>query len=159
MLAGGLILLNNIGIVRFRIWDFWPVLLILLGISIIWRGYEQTRYSDSDPSSTISAIAILGGVEKACSSLNFRGGEITAIMGGCEIDLRHADMSAGEAVIHTFALWGGIEIKVPEEWTVTVQGFPLFGGFEQRTRPPLDGPRKNMIIKGFAIMGGVEIHN
>jgi len=159
VLAGGLLLLNNIGILRLRIWDFWPLVLVLLGISIIWRGYERTRYSDSDPSSTVSAIAILGGVEKTCSSLNFRGGEITAIMGGCEIDLSQADMPAGEAVIRTFAMWGGIEMKVPEDWTVTVQALPFLGGYEQRTRAPLEGPRKNLIVKGFAIMGGVEIHN
>jgi hypothetical protein len=61
-LAGGLLLLNSIGIIRFRIWHFWPVVLILLGISIIWRGYERSRLADSDPSSTISTIAILGGL-------------------------------------------------------------------------------------------------
>ncbi len=161
ILAGVLILLNNIGIIRFRIWDFWPIILILLGISIIWRGYERARYADADvdPSSTVSAIAILGGVERTCNSLNFRGGEITAIMGGCEIDLRQADMQGEEAVVHTFAMWGGIELRVPEDWTVTVQAFPILGGFEQKTRAPLEGPRKHLIIKGFAIMGGVEIHN
>src|SRR5512136_2154632 len=64
MLAGTLMLLNNLGIIRFRLHDWWPLLLILLGISIIWRGYDRVRFGDVDPSSTVSGIAVLGGVER-----------------------------------------------------------------------------------------------
>ena len=159
LLAGALLLLENIGIIRFRIWDFWPVVLILLGISIIWRGYEGSLHGGADPNSTISALAVLGGIERTCNSRDFRGGELTAIMGGCEVDLRQADMPLGEAVIHTFAMWGGIEIRVPEDWTVSVRAFPVLGGFEEKTHAPSEGPKKVLVIKGFAIMGGVEIRN
>jgi predicted membrane protein len=159
MLAGTLLLLNYLGVIRFHLHDWWPLLLILLGISIIWRGYDRARFADVDPSSTVSAIAVLGGVERTCGSQDFHGGELTAFMGGCVVDLRKADMKVGEAVIHTFAFWGGIEIKVPEDWTVSVQGFPIMGGFEEKTQGPKGGPMKLLIIKGFAIMGGVEIRN
>jgi predicted membrane protein len=159
MLAGTLMLLNNMGLIRFRLHDWWPLLLILLGISIIWRGYDRARFGDVDPSSTVSGIAVLGGVERTCNSQDFRGGELTAFIGGCVVDLRNADMKVGEAVIQTFAFWGGIEIKVPEDWSVSVQGFPILGGFDEKTRAPKEGPRKVLIIKGFAIMGGVEIRN
>ena len=66
---------------------------------------------------SISAIAVLGGVSRGNNSPAFRGGELTAVMGGCELDLRHAAID-GEAVIDVFALWGGIEVRVPEDWTV-----------------------------------------
>jgi len=159
MLAGTLLLLNYLGVIRFHLHDWWPLLLVLLGISIIWRGYDRARFADVDPSSTVSAIAVLGGVERTCGSQDFRGGELTAFMGGCVVDLRKADMKVGEVVIHTFAFWGGIEIKVPEDWTVSVQGFPIMGGFEEKTQGPKGGPMKLLIIKGFAMMGGVEIRN
>jgi predicted membrane protein len=159
MLAGTLMLLNNLGVVRFRLHDWWPLLLVLIGISIIWRGFDQARYPDLDPSSTVSGIAVLGGIERTCSSPDFRGGKLTAILGGCSVDLRKADMKVGEAVIQTFAFWGGIEIKVPEDWRVSVQAFPILGGFDEKTQAPKEGPMKVLIVKGFAIMGGVEIRN
>ena len=35
-----------------------------------------------------------------------------------------------------FAFWGGIEIKVPEDWTVVTRVMPLMGGVEDKTRAP-----------------------
>ena len=70
----------------------------------------------TDANSTISGVAVLGGGHRGNNSRSFRGGELTAVMGGCEIDLRQAAIE-GEAVIDVFALWGGIEIRVPEDWT------------------------------------------
>jgi predicted membrane protein len=156
---GILLLLDNLNLVRFRIWDLWPLILVLLGIAMIWQVIRWGGGVAAERTSSISALAIMGGVQRNCASQDFRGGELTAIMGGCEIDLREATMQADEAVLHTFAFWGGIEIKVPENWTVTVEAFPFLGGFDERTHPPKEGPRKNLRVRGLAIMGGVEIRN
>ncbi len=156
---GGVILLKNLGVFHFSVWRLWPLLLVVLGISVIWQVLSPGGKPSGDSTSSISAMAVMGGVQRNCASQDFRGGDLTAVMGGCEIDLRDARMQADEAVIRTFAFWGGIEIKVPEEWTVIMEGFPFLGGFEERTHPPRDGPVKNLRIKGLAIMGGVEIRN
>ena len=62
-------------------------------------------------------------------------------------------------MIDTFALWGGIDIKVPPDWSVVLQGLPLMGGFEDKTAKPPEGGRKRLLVRGLAIMGGVEVHN
>ena len=80
-------------------------------------------------------------------------------MGGCEIDLRQASIKEGDAVIDVFALWGGIDLKVPLDWSVVMQGSPLMGGFDDKTHPPQGGSNKRLVIKGYAIMGGVQISN
>jgi hypothetical protein len=74
------------------------------------------------------------------------------------VDLRDARIESGEAVIDTFAFWGGIEIIVPEDWQVACKGLPLMGGFEDKTRGAPDA-KQRLIVKGLAIMGGVEIKN
>jgi predicted membrane protein len=79
-------------------------------------------------------------------------------MGGCELDLRHAAID-GEAVIEIFALWGGIEIRVPEDWTVVSRVTPLLGGVDDTTRPPQSASRHRLVVRGFVVMAGVEIKN
>ena len=103
-------------------------------------------------------MAVLGGVNRGNNSRAFRGGDLTAVMGGCEIDLRQAAIE-GEAVIDVFAMWGGIEIRVPENWSVVGRVTPILGGYEDKTRPPRDAGTQRLIVRGMVIMGGVEIKN
>ncbi len=112
-----------------------------------------------DTSPTVSATAVLGGVTKKCVSRDFRGGDLTAIMGGCELDLRQASIASREAVLDTFALWGGVEIKVPEDWTVVSEGAAILGAFEDNTHHTIAPGTKVLLLRGAAIMGGVEVKN
>jgi len=62
-------------------------------------------------------------------------------------------------VIDVFAFWGGIEIRVPEDWSVVTRVTPLLGGVEDQTRASQAAVSKRVEIRGTAIMGGVEIKN
>jgi hypothetical protein len=109
--------------------------------------------------STFSATAILGGVERRNNSQDFRGGSATAFMGGCEIDLRAANITPpNEPVIEVFAMWGGVEVRVPPDWTVMSQVDPIMGGFEDATEQPKE-ETKRVWVRGTVIMGGVEVRN
>jgi hypothetical protein len=61
-------------------------------------------------------------------------------------------------VINVFAVMGGIEMKVPTDWTVILNGSPIIGGFDEKTINPKDG-NKRLIVTGYAIMGGVQVNN
>jgi predicted membrane protein len=130
-------------------------------------GGSTTTSSDQDAGSAapassnsiISAMAILGSVERRNNSQDFRGGSSTAVMGRCEIDLRAAAIAAPhEAVLEVFAMWGGIEVRVPPDWTVVSQVDPILGGYDDSTQPP-KGESKRFIIRGSVIMGGIEVTN
>jgi predicted membrane protein len=166
VLVGGLWLLDRLNIIYFSIWELWPLILVVLGASLIWgrgRGHSRVIIGlgsvAGDSNSTINALAFMGGFKRSNDSQDFRGGEATAIMSGCEIDLRKASIKEGEAVLDLTAIMGGIEIWVPEDWKVTLRGIPLLGGFEDKTHPTGLESNKNLIVKGYAIMGGVEIKN
>ena len=111
-----------------------------------------------DESATVDCFALLGGSHRQSASQDFRGGSLFAFMGGCELDLRQASIRGGQATIDAFAMWGGIEIKVPQDWTVALHGTPILGSFDDKTRAGADGS-KVLVITGVAIMGGVEIKN
>lgn len=107
---------------------------------------------------TLSAFGFLSHVEKRSASQRFQAADATAIMGRCTIDLRDAGVGADGAVIDAFAFWGGIDIIVPTGWVVTNKVMPLLGAVEDRTRSA-PGAAGQVLVRGSAIMGGVEISN
>jgi predicted membrane protein len=158
-IAGVWLLLEETAVVRVSFWDMWPLLLVLFGTYMVWQGAARhAARPAADANSLVSALAILGGVEYSNNSAEFRGGNLTAIMGGCELDLRQAAIG-GDAYLDVFALWGGIEIKVPEDWTVISRVLPLLGGSVNKTHAPQGSTSNRLIVRGFAVMGGVEIKN
>ena len=171
MVVGCVLLLNNLYITHIHLWDYWPLMLVLIGFGMMRgslgrrrrvRSFSGAIGSESvgtDENSVINGVAILGGYRRTNNSQDFRGGELTAIMGGAELDLRDASIKEGEAVLDLFAFWGGAKIRVPEDWSISLQGIPILGGFEDKTRPPKSDTGKRLVIKGYAIMGGAEITN
>ena len=162
---GALFLLDNLGYIYFNFGDLWPVILILIGISIL-RNHAWKRSEEGADSDYINLAFILGGGDHKYTSQTISGGKITAIMGGGTIDLRQASSKQDTIILDTFAFWGGIEIVVPYHWQVNIQGSPILGGMENNTTSPanvegieINLPPKTLIIKGSAIMGGVEVKN
>jgi predicted membrane protein len=92
-------------------------------------------------------------------SRSFKGGQLTAVMGGVEIDLRHAEVGEKPAVIEATAIMGGIEIKVPENWVVKDDTFAIFGAAEDKRSASVqvvdDSP--DLVVTGVVFMGGLEI--
>lgn len=161
-ILGTILLLNRI-FTQFSLWDYWPLILIALGVSMLlrsstWRKHMNIEQIDAiDSTSFMKATAILSGFRRVNNSQDFKGGELTAIMGGLEINLRNASIK-DKAVLDIFALMGGVELFIPDDWVVIVEGFSFLGGFKDKTHPPKQDA-KQLIIRGNAIMGGVEIKN
>jgi predicted membrane protein len=153
------ILLSNLGYIGFDIWDLWPVVLVFVGLSLILKPFRRRGVSIGEDTGIFEATAILGGAGRKLSAANFQGGNAVAIMGGCDIDLRDCGSEGGPAEIDTFAFWGGIDIKVPEDWEVQVKGIAILGGYDDKTRTIEGDGHKVLVITGTAIMGGVDIKN
>jgi Domain of unknown function (DUF5668)/Cell wall-active antibiotics response 4TMS YvqF len=158
---GTWMLAEQVSYIRIDVRDFWPLMFVCMGGYLVWRGVAGPRRSRPvDGDAHMSAIAIMSGINRGGNSPAFSGADLTAVMGGCEIDLRQASIAPGTtAVIDVFAFWGGIDIRVPEDWTVVTRVTPLLGGVEDQTRPPQGASSKRVEIHGTAIMGGVVIKN
>jgi predicted membrane protein len=163
ILVGVLMMMSRLGLIYFSWHAIWPLLLIALGGSVLYKAVTGRRLIGSSlkgvaaSDDVVDITAILGGFERRISSQNFKGGEVTAIMGGCTLDMRGSRIET-EAVINVFALFGGVTIKCPPDWTVVLHGTPIMGGFDEKTAPPPDNS-KRLIVRGYAIMGGVEVRN
>ena len=157
----GWLLLQRLAIVERGPWEFWPIALVVLGASMIYwtiRGPASAAALEKGASS-LHAFALWSGSTRKVVSEDFRGGEVTAIMGGHEIDFRPAKMAGGTAVIDLFVWWGGVEIKVPEDWKVTNEALALLGGVVDKSRAPAGEVKGHLILRGPVIMGGVEVKN
>lgn len=164
--VGAALLMDRLDIFYFRLWDFWPLLLVALGVTMLMRASTRRNteraaqgLAEAERSSVVNAAAFLGGTRRNIHTQDFRGGELTAVMGGCDIDLRNAAIAKSPAVIDVFAFWGGIEIKVPTSWTVIFEGTPILGGFDDKTFKQSAEEKQQLIIRGTIIMGGVEVTN
>lgn len=169
VVGGGLVLvgiamtLNYMGLISFHLRDWWPVVIIMAGLAMIFK--DKLRDSDNhgltsqerSADSHIDVVAIMSGHQGNVASQDFRGGSVTAIMGGAEIDLREACIQT-EAVIDITAFWGGVSLKIPKDWRVVNNGIAFLGGIDDSSEPAIDAS-KRLIITGTAVMGGVEIKN
>ncbi|MFS2215785.1 LiaI-LiaF-like domain-containing protein [Massilia cellulosiltytica] len=160
---GLLMIVSRMGYFYISWGTLWPLVMIALGGLVLYRSLGPGRVAregvgaGTSPDNVVDIVAVLGGFERRVSTQDFRGGEITAVMGGCALDLRDASI-VKEAVINIFTVWGGINIKVPPDWTVVLNGTPVMGGFAEKTARPPDAS-KRLVITGYAIMGGVEVRN
>jgi hypothetical protein len=162
--AGVVITLNRLGIINFRMRDWWPLFLIGAGLVVIFKDKSSKIANMLKPSSTpitsdssVDIVALMSGNQGNVASSDFRGGSITAIMGGVELDLRNASIQT-EAVLNLTAFWGGIVLKIPSDWTVINNGMAFLGGIEDSSVPGMNAG-KRLVITGMAVMGGVEIKN
>ncbi len=182
-LVGTLFLLNNLHYIHFWFDELWPILIIVIGFEMIRGGLfrhrvrvkwmamddkDKSKYASGCCSQFVNAnavdsdfiniSAILGGGEYMFTNKKLKGGTVSAIMGGCDIDLRNADMEEDSMVLETAAIMGGIDVRVPGHWQVVMQGTPILGGMDNKAASP-ENPAKRLFVRGSAIMGAVEIKN
>lgn len=173
IVMGGLLQAQMLGYIRGNVWEIiWPVWLIFLGLSFLFRGRGgfsgcagAPPWGGSNPGpvnpNRLNAETVFGGVKQRIDSQEFEGGNLSAVFSGVEIDLRGANTKLDELHIQADAVFGGIDLMLPAHWLVTVRGSGVFGGFEDKTHPPAaagqKGPR--LIVTGSAVFGGVTVRN
>jgi hypothetical protein len=164
--VGGLFLADTLGFLNLSWADFWPLVLIGAGLLMLWSRLAPPqagipRIPSEAREGVLNEAAIFGGVDRKVTTDDFRGGHITAMFGGVEIDLRRAGMRADSAVIDVNCMFGGVVLKIPQNWIAVAQVAAIFGGLGNKSvEPNADAPGvKRLFIKGAAIFGGVEVKN
>ena len=159
----------------------WPILLILFGVMILGEailkprrrvrsancdcgcrggrskdGYERGRKA----SGVIDITTVFGGSEQVYLDPEFRGGKISTVFGGVKLDLRRTGLPEGITYLTVESVFGGVEIDTPEDWIIEIRSESVFGGFDDKRLPPLDGnyiEGRKLIIKASCVFGGGEI--
>jgi predicted membrane protein len=180
----GLLFMADDFIPGFNIKPFiWPIVIVIAGLFMIfrprrcgnrWRHKRGNRYNRfynkskweqpynySDVAGStedrLEAVVVFGGTKKNIISKDFKGGEVTCVFGGAEINLSQADIN-GKVVLEMNQVFGGTKLIVPSHWQVHPETVTFMGGIEDR-RPDnkVTEPNKILILKGTSVFGGIDI--
>lgn len=135
------------------------LILILAGIQLFAGNKKSSEYTNKSGRG-FNINSIFSGNHHIVDDSSFTNGNVTAIFGGAEVDFRNARIQE-EAFLDITCVFGGVEVKVPEDWEIRVDGTPFFGGFENKThrRTNTEIIRPILNINYSVIFGGISMKN
>lgn len=141
------------------------VFLILIGLSIIVKSLFHSK-NDKEVAKKIedmkngkgmdSQTAVFSGSDRIYNDEVFSGSNLVAVFGGVDLDLRNAKFEK-DTVIKAFCLFGGIDIKVPEDATVKIRSGFIFGGISDERKSDTGKSKYTIYLDASGGFGGVNV--
>ena len=142
------------------VWRYiWPVAIIAVGLWILVRPawHPDKKKVPESTADDLNISQVFSSSSRKIESRNFRGGKADVVFGSAEIDLRGAKLAGGQATLVLSAVFGGIEVTVPREWQVVLEGTPVLGSIESHKQVAGAAPTETLTIKGSAVFGSIEV--
>lgn len=139
----------------------WPVAIIGAGLWILLRparGQDKKKTVSDVGGDDLKISHVFSGTSRKIESQAFRGGKAEVVFGSAEIDLRGAKLAGDRATIDLSAVFGSIEVRVPHDWEIVLEGTPVLGSIEShKSAVPATGKTATLTVKGAAVFGSIEI--
>ena len=139
-----------------------PAVIVIIGLKLILgglfgdRAVKMISESRQNGDNIKIGCATFSGQDMNFDGEVFSGAELTAIFGGVECDLRTAIIEK-DCAITASAIFGGIDIYVPDYVNVKINSNSIFGGVSGKNkRPPIQGG-VTLYINATCIFGGIDI--
>lgn len=118
IVLGSMFLLDTIGVVSFHdiFHNFWPLLLVLLGIALLLRRDVSPAPPSGPPltgADRVDRSNVFGDIEATVQSQNFSGGVISNVFGDVELDASRSVLGRGEHELNISGVFGDITVKLP----------------------------------------------
>lgn len=162
--VGVFLLLHAQGIMTFHLtWKLIvPVIIILVGLKLIFNTvFADKRLKimaelEKNNGEVPNGYAAFGGKNMNFDGENFEGAELTAVFGGVKCDISRA-VIAKDCVINASAIFGGVDIIVPNNVNVKVKSTSIFGGISDKKRQNSSENTVTLYVNGTCMFGGIEI--
>lgn len=169
IVIGSIFLINSMA--DYYWWDFdirdifrlWPLVFVAIGASLIFKKAQHRDYEKKNIDGEldyVDELAVFGGAERTVSSQEFKGGKLTSIFGGTDLNLFNAGLNHGTNVLDVFILFGGCDIRVPPNMDVKVKVTAIFGGFSDERKnieKPVSDDNKKLVVQGLVLFGGGSV--
>lgn len=162
---GVVLLLNQLDILKHQnLWKLiFPVIIIAIGISIIFKGFTKKDYSHVVVTSSADGSdgrpdysAVFGECSPNYSGTEFHGCTASAVFGAVTLDLRTAIINS-DCVIDASSVFGGTDIYLPSNVRVKVSSTPIFGGVDDKTISSSAPGAPTVYINATCVFGGTDI--
>ncbi|HPW17633.1 MAG TPA: DUF5668 domain-containing protein [Candidatus Aminicenantes bacterium] len=160
ILFGAFFLLIRLRVFDRALWHFvWPLAIIGAGLWVLLRpAWHPDRQSASESTADdLNIKQVFSGTSRKVVSQSFRGGAAEVVFGAAEIDLRGARLAGGQAELALSAVFGSVEVHVPREWQVVLEGTPVLGSVESRRKAPSEPAAEVLTVRGSAVLGSIEV--
>ncbi|MGC9363940.1 MAG: LiaI-LiaF-like domain-containing protein [Fidelibacterota bacterium] len=166
LIIGILFLLTQLHVFSWgQIWRFWPVILIVIGVGMLLkhappkisdRGFDYSADTDSD-ADRIKLGSVFSNTERQITSRQLRSGELDAVFGSLRVDLRQAKIAPEGCTLTTDAVFGTIDLFLPQDININFQVSQFLGHAENRAVSTSSGPI--LTIRGDAVFGNIRVTN
>lgn len=137
-----------------------PVIIVFIGVKLVVTGLFGNKANEiiakikRDGGKTKTGCATFSECRLNYDGEEFEGAELTAVFGGVKCDLRNAVIEK-DCAIQATAIFGGVDIFVPDTVNVKVTSNSIFGGVSNKTAAHKEAP--TVYISGTSMFGGIEI--
>lgn len=139
-----------------------PAIIIIIGIKMIFGGIFGNKSAkiikqlQENGAKLASGTATFSGHNMNFDGEVFEGAELNAVFGGVKCDLRNATINK-DCVINTTAIFGGIDILLPDSVNIKLNSNSLFGGISDKKHLNSKENTVTVYINGTCMFGGVDI--
>lgn len=139
-----------------------PVALILIGLNLIFKDKLDKRLSNkikemkNNNEDLEEYCATFGEARPSFKEKEFKGASLDAIFGSVELNLKNAIIKKDQ-IIKASAVFGGIDIIVPENINIKIKSTPIFGGVSKKVNLKYNEQLPTIYINAFCMFGGVSI--
>lgn len=139
-----------------------PAVIIIIGLKMIFGGIiggkseKIIKELEANGGQMKNGFAAFSGTNMNFAGEVFEGAELTAVFGGIKCDLTNAIINR-DCVIKASAIFGGIDIIMPDNVNVKINSNSIFGGVSDKKHAAASGNSVTVYINGNCMFGGVDI--
>lgn len=137
-----------------------PAIIVIIGLKMVLTGLFGNKANEiiskmkQNGDNPKVGCATFSGCDLNYDGEVFEGAELSATFGGVKCDLRNAIIEK-DCAIQVTAIFGGVDIFVPDNVNVKVSSNSIFGGISNKTVFHKDAP--TIYVSGTCMFGGAEI--
>lgn len=139
-----------------------PIIIVLVGSKMIFGSVKSKKSANvmndvvQSGGTMNQTVATFSGQDVIFNGEEFTGAELNAVFGGIKYDLRNAVIQK-DCVIKATAIFGGIDIFIPDNVNVKINSTSIFGGVSDKAHKNSASNTVTIYLEGLCLFGGVDI--